>query len=132
VDKYETTEDAMLNHQDYEDKLAASYPGWKTFEDVKRELVAKGYGFEIRNSNPHRVTIYKRTAMDNHELNRLINKATDMASSRGHDMNAWHTSDDQIWAYCACNTCGAQANVTLDPSFKDAAISGSAITLPCC
>jgi len=26
----------MLNHQDYEDKLAASYPGWKTFEDVKR------------------------------------------------------------------------------------------------
>lgn len=122
----------MLNHQDYAQMLAANFSQWKTFEDAKKELMAMGYGFEIHNANPQHVRIYKRTTMDNHDLNSLIRKAEQMANSRGHDMDLWRKSDDRAWAYSVCNTCGAQANVTKDPSFRDAAITGSAISLPCC
>lgn len=115
----------MLNQQKYSDILAANFHQWRAFEEVKKLLMSNGYGFEIR--SPNKVTVYKA----GHEIDQLIDMATTSAALRGHELDRWKRSEDQAWASSVCHACGAQAVVSLDPIF-DEAISGNAITMPCC
>ncbi len=117
----------MLNQQKYCNILAANFHQWRAFEDVKKLLLSNGYGFEIR--SPNKVTVYKSDV--GHEIDQLIELATTSAALRGHELDQWKKSDDLAWASSVCHACGAQAVVSLDPVF-DEAISGNAITMPCC
>lgn len=116
-----------MQTQEYADILAANYNQWRAFEDAKYNLLSEGYTFEIRSGHPFkpgRVEIYRNDHLEDSSLESLINHATGIAASRGHEIGGWQKKNK--YAYATCQVCSAELSI----NGKD--ISGSALVMPCC
>ncbi len=117
-----------MHTQEYADILAANYNQWRAFEDAKRELLSEGYTFEIRANHPFkpgRVEIYRTDYHIDNSLQSLINHATGIAQSRGHEIGGWQKSKHKS-AHAICQVCSAEVSINGND------ISGSALVMPCC